>query len=94
MEHESSYKALSRKLSSYVQELLCYKNSKTTEIYIHVSSTYLSWIKSLLDNITGDNKYEKEYDFRQSGRYTNHVRYERMKYMFSFGAKVLLLKKN
>lgn len=37
-----------------------------------MSSTDLSRIKSTLYNIMGDK--QKEYDFRQSGRYTNQVR--------------------
>ncbi len=43
------------------------------KLYYTVSSTDLSQIRSPLDNITGENKHEKEYDFRQSGRYTNQV---------------------
>ena len=39
-----------------------------------MSSTDLSRIKSPRDKITVDNKHEKEYDFRQSGRYANQIR--------------------
>ncbi len=35
----------------YIQELLGHKNSKTTEIYTHVSMKNLSQIKSPLDNL-------------------------------------------
>ena len=35
----------------YIQELLGYKSSKTTEIYTHVSNKDLSQIKSPLDRL-------------------------------------------
>ena len=35
----------------YIQELLGYKSSKTTEIYTYVSTKNLSAIKNLLDNL-------------------------------------------
>jgi len=35
----------------YIQELLGHKNSKTTEIYTHVSTKDIGAIKSPLDNL-------------------------------------------